>query len=232
MKTTNVNPDDLNYDHYAMGKYDADILRVIPGHVDLHAEIEKVVTEYSETHTVEKVADLGIGTALTAERILRIVPEAKLVAVDFSDQMMGGARKRLEKYNSEFIIGDYSEVDFGKDFDIVTSVIGVHHQNSEGKKKVFEKIFASLKVGGIFIFGDLFTYRNKEDAAYNDAKHFHHLVENAEDEKSLKEWAFHHKFLNLLEPLEDQIEWLQKIGFKKVEVKYNYLNTALIIAEK
>ena len=56
MKTTNVNPNDLNYDHYAMEKYDADILRVIPGHEDLHKEIEKVVKEYSKNHDIKKIA--------------------------------------------------------------------------------------------------------------------------------------------------------------------------------
>src|SRR3954468_7131418 len=126
MKTTNVQPDDLNYDHYAMDKYDADIRRVIPGHEDLHKEIENVMRVYAQKHTVEKIADVGIGTALTAERILKITPHAKLVAVDFSDQMMAGAKKRLEKHTTEFILGDYSEIDFGSNFDIVTSVIGIH----------------------------------------------------------------------------------------------------------
>ena len=232
MKTTNVNPNDLNYDHYAMEKYDADILRVIPGHEDLHKEIEKVVKEYSKKQEIKKIADLGIGTALTAERILKIAPKAKLIAVDFSDQMIGGAKKRLEKYTTEFLLGDYSEIDFGKDFDIVTSVIGIHHQNVEGKKKVFKKIYDSLKPGGIFVFGDLVTYKNKEDTAYNDARHYHHLVENAEDEKSLKEWAYHHKFLNNPSPLEDQVEWLRAIGFKEIKIEYKYLNTALIICTK
>ena len=187
---------------------------------------------YLKNHKVSKIVDLGIGTGLTAERILRFVPKAGLVAVDFSDQMIKGAEKKLASYNVKYIFGDYSEIDFGKDFDIVTSVIGIHHQNTEGKKKVFKKVYDSLKKGGVFIFGDLVTYKNKEQAGYSDAKHYHHLVENAEDEKSLKEWAYHHKFLNDLATVEDQIEWLKQVGFKKVSVKFQYLNTVLITAEK
>jgi hypothetical protein len=57
-------------------------------------------------------------------------------------------------------------------------------------------------------------------------------VENARDEKSLEEWAHHHKFLNLLASIEDQIAWLKEVGFSGVEVRYEYLNTALIVATK
>lgn len=232
MKTTNVNPSDLNYDKYAMDKYDADICRVIPGHEDLHGEIEKIVETYTKSHTVEKIADIGVGTGLTSERILKKIPQAKMVAIDFSKQMILGAKNRLENYNVEFILGDYAEIDFGKDFDIITSVIGIHHQNTEGKREVFKKIYKALKFGGIFIFGDLVTYRNKDNAAINDAKHYAFMAQNAEDEQSLKEWEYHHKVLNDPSPLEDQIEWLKNTGFKSVEVKYNHINTALILAVK
>ncbi len=232
MKTTNVKADNLNYDHYATGKYDADIRRVIPGHEDLHKEIENFVTDYTKSNKISRVADLGIGTGLTSERILKLTPDAELIAIDFSDQMIEGAKKRLASYNVKYRFGDYSEINFGENFDIVTSVIGIHHQNTGGKKKVFKKVYDSLKKGGVFMFGDLVTYRDKEEAAYNDAKHYALMVKNAEDEKSLREWAYHHKFLNDLAPIEDQIKWLKAVGFKHVTVTFQYLNTALIIAEK
>lgn len=232
MKTTNVKADNLNYDNYETEKYDTDILRVIPGHDNLHKEIENFLKKYIKSHQIQKIADLGIGTGLTSERILKFTPDAKLIAVDFSDQMIGGAKKRLENFYVEYIFGDYSEMDLEKDFDIITSVIGIHHQNTEGKKKVFKKVFDCLKNTGVFIFGDLVTFRDKKEAATNDAKHYHHLVENAEDEKSLREWAYHHKFLNDLAPIEDQLDWLKKVGFRKVSINFQHFNTALIIAEK
>ncbi len=90
-------------------------------------------------------------------------------------------------------------------------------------------IFHSLSEEGVFIFGDLVTYRNPESAALNEARHYHHLVENAQDENSLKEWAYHHKYLNKLAPIEDQVEWLEEVGFRKVEVLFTKFNTALIV---
>ena len=231
-KSTNVNADELNYDKYEAKIYDNDIRRSIPGHDELHKIIEETTREFSKKHKVKKVLDLGIGTGITSEKILKLLPGASLTAVDFSEQMIKGAKKLLAKYKVEYLLGDYSELDFGTDFDIVLSVIGFHHQNDEGKKKMFKKIYNSLKPDGIFILGDLVTYRDKNKAALNDAKHYHHLVENARDEKALEEWAYHHKFLNVLTPIEDQITWLKDAGFSNIEIKYTYLNTALITVKK
>ncbi len=230
--TTNVQAGDLNYDRYENEIYDEDIRRSIPGHKNLHVQIERIIQEYASFHTVKKLLELGVGTGLTTQKVLELLPEASCVAVDFSAQMMNGARKRLSSYNVEFLLGDYSEMNFSSDFDVVLSVIGIHHQTNEGKKKLFQKIFDSLNTGGIFVFGDLVTYRNPQKAALNDARHYHYLVENARDEQSLEDWAHHHKFLNLLAPVEDQMEWLKEVGFGEVKVEYQYFNTALIVARK
>jgi len=231
-RTTNVAPEDLNYDRYETEKYDDDIRRSIPGYEEMHKEIDDVVTEYVENNKVDNVLDLGVGTGLTAERLLKFTPDATLTAVDFSAQMMKGAEKRLTYAKAKFLIGDYSEIDFGKDYEVVVSVIGLHHQNDEGKKKMFQRIYDALKPGGIFIFGDLVTYKDPKKATTNEEKHFQFLRENARDEQSLKEWEEHHREKNLLAPIEDQIEWLKEAGFSEVEVKFEHLNTALIVAKK
>lgn len=230
--TTNVKPEELNYDKYANEKYDDEIKNVIPGYDELHEKIVDKLRAYSKENEIKKIADLGCGTGLTSEKLMKVVPSAKLVAVDFSETMLNGARKRLSNYAVDYLLGDYAQIDFGSNFDVVVSAIGIHHQNHEGKRKLFKKIFASLAPKGIFIFGDLVTWRDPYQAAVNDAKHYAHLVQHAKNEESLREWAHHHKFLNDLAPLEDQVGWLKEAGFSNVEVKYAHLNTALIIAEK
>jgi len=147
--------------------------------------------------------------------------------------MLQGASIRLPKYNVNLIKGDFSTIELPKNNDIIVSVIGIHHQETdEDKKALFKRIYELLSDNGVFIFGDLVTYQDKEKAALNDALHFNFLVENAFDEQSLKEWAFHHKFLNKLAPIESQIEWLKEIGFDTIELVFNRFNTALIIAKK
>ncbi len=230
--TTNVKAKELNYDKYENEKYDNDIYRVIPGYEKLHEEIEKAVRDFSKKNKVKKIADIGVGTGITSEKILRIIPKAELTAVDFSSTMLSGAKKRLAKYKTKFILGDYTKANFGVGLDIIVSVIGLHHQDDEGKKKMFKKICASLHNKGLFVFADLVTYNNKYEAALNEAKHYSFLVDHASDEKSLMEWAYHHKFLNSLAPIDDQIDWLKEAGFSSLKIKFKKFNTVLILARK
>lgn len=230
--STNVKPEELNYDHYETEKYDQDIINSIPGHEELHQNIDTFVERNYSGQRINGL-ELGVGTGLTALRILKKIPQADYTAIDFSKTMLEGARKRLVGYKVIFEQGDYSQIILPKQKDLVVSVLGIHHQEtSEDKKKLFQKIYLSLSEGGTFLFGDLVTYKDQKWAALNEAKHYHHLVEKVKDEKSLQEWAFHHKFLNKLAPLEDQVEWLKEIGFSKVEVLFTKYNTMLLYAKK
>lgn len=229
-KTTNVRPEDLNYDSYTTEKYDRDIINSIPFHRELHKEIVDYLKKNFKSNQKYEMIDLGTGTGITARIMQDVLPSARFDLVDFSEQMMSGARQRFGDV-ANYLLGDYATMDFTKKYDAVVAVIGVHHQTHTGKRELFKKIYSMLKPGGTFIFGDLVTYRNPQEAALKNAQHFHHLVEHAEDEQTLKEWAHHHQFLNQLAPVEDQIEWLQAAGFM-VEQKMLKFNTALLIAKK
>ena len=230
-RVTNIKPSELNYDKYAMDQYDRDIVNSIPFHKELHTHIASFIENNFDLTRALEVLDLGTGTGITAKLVRDLLPLAHIDVVDFSEQMMSGAKKKLGDKNVGYIFGDYAHIDFQKKYDVVVSVIGIHHQNADGKRKLFNKIYSLLKSGGIFIFGDLVTYRDKYDAARNNALHYHHLVERAFDETALTEWAHHHMFLNDLAPVEDQIDWLSAAGFR-VQKDYLRMNTCLIFASK
>lgn len=231
MKTTNVKPQQLNYDHYSTNKYDRDIINSIPHHQELHEAIIAFVKRNFKKSGDYSVLDLGVGTAITSKMIQDVLPEAEFDLVDFSKKMLDGAKKRMGLKNVRYIFGDYSKIKFDRKYDIVVSVIGLHHQNHQGKRLLFKRIHSLLKPGGVFIFGDLVTHKDAKKAALNQALHFHHLVEKSTDRKTLEEWAHHHAVLNDLAPVEDQVAWLKRLGFK-VSIEMLKMNTALIICKK
>lgn len=228
---TNVKPAELNYDKYATDKYDRDIVNAVPFHRGLHSCIADFVENNFESVKEYQVLDLGTGTGITAKLIRDILPRSEFDLVDFSQQMLTGAKKKLGHKKTRYFLKDYARMTFDKKYDIVVAVIGVHHQNTLGKQKLFKKIYSGLKPGGVFIFGDLVTYADKFEAMRNQARHLHHLVEHATDEKTLNEWAHHHMFLNDLAPIEDQIKWLEKTGFK-VKKEFLKMNTTLLFCHK
>lgn len=229
--TTNVSASDLNYNQYETDQYDREIHRAIPGYEKLHVAIREAVLNQFAGRRGIKVLDLGCGTGNTSVLVNSILPKAQFTLVDFSEQMLNGARSKLGD-SAEYILGDYSQVDFGGPYDLVISVIGFHHQDHVGKRKMFRRIYEAMNPGGLFLLGDLMTYQNFKDAALNHALHYHHMVEKAEgDRRLLAEWSHHHMYLNDLAPATSQVEWLGAVGFES-ELKFFYMNTGLILARK
>ena len=231
MHTTNVKPWQLNYDRYSQQKYDRDIVAAIPYHREIHEKIGKFILSHFSPKKTYRVLDLGVGTGITSKLIQDLLPRISLDVIDFSSHMLKGAQKKLGHKNVTYIRGDYATKQFSHGYDMVVSVIGLHHQNDLGKKRLFKKIFAALKPCGYFIFGDLVTYANPRQAARNNARHYHHLVKHARNEKTLTEWAYHHMFLNDIATIEDQTKWLTDAGFK-VRKEFLKMNTALLCCLK
>jgi tRNA (cmo5U34)-methyltransferase len=228
---TNVHPWQLNYDRYTTDKYDRDIVNSVPFHHELHDRIAGFIQNKYDQEKPYSVLDLGVGTGITAKLVRDLLPNAEIDAVDFSKQMLDGARKKLGKKNVRSILGDYTKLKLEKRYDLVVSVISIHHQNNRDKQRLFRKIFSWLNHEGIFIFGDLVTYKKPLDVVLNNALHYHHLVEHSTDQKTLAEWAHHQMFLNDPAPIEDQIDWLKKTGFT-VKKEFLKWNTALLICKK
>jgi len=229
--TTNVKPGELNYEKYSSDKYDRDIVNSIPCHREIHECLRNFITKNFDKNQKFSIIDLGVGTGITSKLFQDLLPNARLDVVDFSRKMLDSSKRRLGHKSVNYILGNYATLKFKKKYDIAVSVIGIHHQSNDGKKRLFKKIYSMLKPNGFFIFGDLVTYKNQRKAALNNALHYHYLVEHATDEKTLTEWAFHHLFLNDLASVEDQVVWLEKAGFK-VKTLLLQKGTALLACRK
>lgn len=224
---TNIDPEDLHYDHSPTELYDEEIKRVIPGWEALHQCIEHLLRrEPLGAHILE----LGVGTGLTAQRVLQTLPRTQYSAIDFSEQMLAGARERLRPYNVTYINGDYAEIALPQN-NLVVSVIGMHHQGSDtAKQRMFQRIYDSTEGG--FVFGDLFTYRDRLETERSQRLHYQFLEDHARDRTTLEAWVHHQRNLNVLANLEDQVQWLKEVGFREVSVLFRMYLTALVYAKR
>lgn len=230
-KTTNVKPSDLNYHRYTRSQYDRDIVCAIPAHKELHENLLKfLLNKYSPIQPLQ-ILDLGAGTAITSALVRDKFSNATFDLVDFSKPMLAGAHQRMGNKKVNYIFGDFSLLKFDRIYDVVMTVIGLHHQTSIGTRRLFKKLSKQIRPGGLLVVGDLVTFADKHVAAFNNAKHYHHLVEHAVSNKVLTEWAYHHQFLNELKTIEDYRQWLNEAGFEVV-YEFSHWNTALLIAQK
>ena len=89
----------MNYDKYTTDQYDRDIVDSIPHHKELHNHIADFIKSHFDASKEYDILDLGTGTGITAKLIQGLLPKVMIDAVDFSEQMIIGAKnqKRKEK---------------------------------------------------------------------------------------------------------------------------------------
>ena len=97
------------------------------------------------------ILDVPVGTAIFTERKWKSLSKARIICLDYSEDMIGQARKRLQgRENISCIQGDVGSLPMGNGtFDIVLSMNGFHA--FPDKEKAFRETWRVLKPGGKFI---------------------------------------------------------------------------------
>jgi SAM-dependent methyltransferase len=182
-------------------------------------EIERILLEQIP-YNINRVLDLGTGDGRLLALVKTKNPEAKGIALDYSEPMLQLARKRFRKdKNLQFVNHDlnFPLIKMGS-FDFIISGLAIHHLTHERKKQLYKEIFDILDSKGMFF----------------------NLDQVASASRSL-----HQKFLNLvgwtkesddhakrLLDVETQLRWLREIGFCDVDCYWKWLEVALLIGVK
>src|SRR3954451_19104266 len=125
---------------------------------EMHAQIpgyEELEDAVAAAASGENVLELGTGTGETAVRI----PHTRWTGIDASEAMLAAARARLpeaalrvQRLEDELPAGP---------FDLVVSVLAVHHLDGPGKRDLFRRVAA---VTDTFVLGDVVVPVRPEDA--------------------------------------------------------------------
>ena len=103
---------------------------------------------------VRRVLDLGAGTGLELISLFSRFPEADVTAIDITEEMLAKLKQRPFAPRVRTIVGDFFAVDFGADYDAVISTSALHHFTAAEKERLYAKIFAALRPGGVFLNAD------------------------------------------------------------------------------
>ena len=133
----------------------------------------------------ETLLELGTGTGETALRVLERCPGASFVGVDASADMLAVARERLP--GADLRVARLEEPLPPGPFDLVFSVLAIHHLDGPGKADLFKRIAA---VTDRFVIGDVVVPDDPADAVTPLSPGF-----------------------DMPSPIEDQLGWLRDAGF-------------------
>ncbi|MBR5650111.1 class I SAM-dependent methyltransferase [Pseudobutyrivibrio sp.] len=114
-------------------------------------EIARKILAYVPDNFDGTLLDVPVGTAVFTEEKWKTLKSAKITCLDYSEDMLDKARRRLgDCSHVSFIQGDVGQLPFDdEDFDIVVSMNGFHA--FPDKEKAFQETSRVLKKGGSFI---------------------------------------------------------------------------------
>lgn len=123
---------------------------------DVIPNLDQIYTIIAELANSEvprpKILDLGAGTGLLTEHLLKRYSPGNFTLIDLSKEMLNIARERFkEELNFQYINANYLEYDFEGPFDIIISSLSIHHLEDVDKMYLYSKIYETLKKGGIFL---------------------------------------------------------------------------------
>src|SRR3954463_178242 len=134
--------------------YLGEMLEEIPGYEELQ---EAVAAQARGT----KILELGTGTGETALRVLARNPGARWTGIDASEAMLAAARTRLPD-TAELCVQRLEDPLPDGPFDLVVSVLAVHHLDANGKEDLFTRV---SRLTSNFVLGDVVVPERPEDAA-------------------------------------------------------------------
>lgn len=129
--------------------YLAEMAAEIAGYV----ELQDAVAEASSAIEAKRVLELGTGTDETAVRVWPRHPGAEWVGIDASEKMLARAQERLP--DADLRVQHIEDELPAGPFDLVVSVLAVHHLDGAGKRDLFARIAQVLRPGGLFVLGDV-----------------------------------------------------------------------------
>jgi tRNA (cmo5U34)-methyltransferase len=179
------------------------------------------------------ILDIGAGTGMLSALLFRKFPGATLTLIDISENMLNVARERFEGQESiRYIIRDYSREELGGPYDLICSALSIHHLTWEDKRRLFERIYAVLKPGGLFVNAD---QADGETPYFRQRylDYWNEFLENGPLEKqAYAEILRRRDTLDRNEKLSVQIQWLQDCGFSDVDLVYRNRNFIVTVARK
>lgn len=187
---------------------------------------------------LENLLDIGCGAGNYAVKtLMKTNPSVHVDLVDLSQPMLDRAKERVEEHTTgqvQLFKGDFRTAELEQEkYDVIIATMVLHHlRDDEDWESTFKKLFGLLKEGGSiwildmvhqadadlqqYIYQDLY---GKYLADLKDEEYRDHVFAYIEKEDSPRSLIY-------------QLQLMEKVGFKKVDVLHKNLCFASFVGFK
>ena len=192
-----------------MGQFHFDpesYLELMHAEVPAYDELQDEVARAAAGLDAADILELGTGTGETAERVLRLYPEARLTGIDSSPHMLAAARAKLG-HDPILVVARLEDPLLPGPYDLAASALAVHHLDADGKRDLFRRVARVLRPTGRFVLGDVVVPEDPADAVTPLSPDY-----------------------DLPDTIADQLAWLEDAGFA-ARVTWRLSDLAVFAAE-
>jgi len=180
-----------------------------------------------------KILDLGCGDGILTDNLFSIDPTISATLIDASQEMLDRAGERLsEKENVKFICDSFQNIMkqelAERDYDFIVSSMAIHHLTMSEKRALFKMIHSHLKCGGYFMNIDVLIAPTTSLEEW-----YMRIWEEWMDDKRTQIMIFDEPSIEVIkryknaeenqpDTLEQQLNYLNEIGFNEIDCYYKY----------
>lgn len=179
-----------------------------------------------------KILDLGAGTGIFSEYLLKKYPNASLTLIDIAESMLKLSEDRFKNlHNVKYVIDDYLTYDFNEKYDIIISSLSIHHLSDDEKFELYKKCYSMLTDNGIFINSDQFLGETPYIENLNK-KSWKLQIENSGLSQKEISACYERIKLDKEATLKQNLDLLKLSGFSNVSCVYKYYHFGVIFGQK
>ncbi len=215
---------------------------MVPG----REEIERTLLELIPAGRDEPFVgvEIGTGTGWLSAAVLREFPEARMIGLDGSPQMLRKARELLAPYGGRaelrpFRLEEPSWTEGLPPVRVFLSSLVLHHLDGSEKRELFARLFARLEPGGALLFADLMQPRTERARRHSAAAWGEeirrrsleiHGDARAHEFFERERWNIYDYPDPMDRPstLPEQLRWMEEAGFEGVDVFWARAGHALL----
>lgn len=203
--------------------------KLVPQYMDQQEFLCKLIP-FDHEQSI-RVLDLGSGPGVLSEIVLRLYPQAQVVAFDLTEEMLEVCKQRLSEFEGHFDTrqGDFKTDSFGLGYDVILAGLTLHHLSDEERKEIFSRLYGALNGNGIFLAREIVV---DEDSFVTD---WHYLLWRSFMKSSGEDdafWYSKHKQKDYPVSIEKELSWLRNAGFTHTACHWRYWNFAIISGHK
>lgn len=170
-----------------------------------------VAANIPRSNKIINVLDLGCGTGMQTIKLLEKCPNAKILALDVSPEMLGIYNNKMSAHNANIKTRNLSIFDYEyplDTFDYIIATEMMHHFTCLEKEYIYKRINLSLKITGLYIEAD---YHSMTQDEYNRSMQIY-------NENSCKKGKYH---IDIPMMYDSQIQVLKKAFAGVKEIFHN-----------